>query len=78
MAHPLAADFRARDLDAAAIADHAFEANALIFTAVAFPIFGWAEDLLAEEPVAFGLQRAVVNRLRFLDFAERPRTDLLR
>ena len=78
VAHALAAHFRARDLHAAAIADHALEANALVLSAVAFPIFGRAEDLLAEEAVAFGFQRAVVDRFGLLDFAERPRANLLR
>ena len=78
VAHALAAHFGARDLDAAAIADHALEADALVLAAVAFPVFGRAEDLLAEEPVALGLERAVVDRLGFLDFAEGPSADLLR
>ncbi len=78
VAHPLAAHFRARDLDAAAVADHALEANALILAAMAFPVFGRAEDLFAEEPVAFGFERPVVDGLRLLDFTERPRADLFR
>ena len=55
-----------------------FEANALVLAAVALPVFGRPEDLLAEETVALGLERAVVNRLGLLDFAERPRANLLR
>ncbi len=78
VAHTLAAHFRAGDLDAAAIADHALEADALILAAVALPIFGRAEDLLAEKTVALGLERAVVNRLGFLDFTKRPGANLLR
>jgi len=46
--HALATHFGARDLDAAAVADHPFKADALVFAAVAFPVFGGAEDLLAE------------------------------
>ena len=78
VAHALAAHFRAGDLDAAAVADHALEANALVLAAVALPVFGRAEDLFAEQSVALGLERAVVDGLGFLDFAERPRTNLLR
>src|SRR5205085_8873342 len=67
----------ARDLDAAAIADHALETDPLVLTAVALPVFGRAEDLLAKQTVAFGLERAVVDRLGFFDFAEGPCTNLL-
>ncbi len=76
VAHPLAAHFRARDLDAAAIADHPLEADALVLAAVAFPVFGRAEDLLAEEAVAFRLEGPVVDRLRLLHFAEGPGANL--
>ncbi len=78
VSHPLAAHLGARDLDAAAVADHSFEANALVLTAVALPVFGRAENLLTEKAVALGLERAIVNRLGFLDFAERPSPNLLR
>ena len=78
VAHALAAHLRAGDLDAAAVADHPFEADALVLAAVALPIFGRAEDLLAEKTVALGLERAVVNRLGFLDFTKRPGANLLR
>ena len=56
VAHALAAHLGAGDLDAAAIADHPFKADALVLAAVAFPVFGRAEDLLAEEAVALGLE----------------------
>src|SRR6202042_644072 len=77
VAHPLAAHLRPGNLDAAAVADHALEADPLVLAAVALPVFGWSEDLLAEEPVTFGLERAVVDRLRLLDFPERPSANLL-
>src|SRR5206468_8374864 len=50
VAHALAADLRARDLDAAALADDALVAHALVLAAVALPVLGGAEDALAEEP----------------------------
>ena len=77
VAHALAAHLRAGDLDAAAVADHPLEANALVLAAVALPVFGRAEDLLAEQAVAFRLERAIVNRLRLLDFPKGPSADLL-
>ena len=51
VAHPLAAHLGAGDLDAAALADDALEPDALVLAAVALPVLGRAEDLLAEEPV---------------------------
>src|SRR5690606_14736459 len=61
VAHPLAADLGAGDLDAAPLADDALEAHALVLAAVALPVPGGTEDLLAEEAVTLGLERAVVD-----------------
>ena len=69
VAHPVAADLRAGDLDAAALADDALEADALVLAAVALPVTGRAEDLLAEQAVLLGTQGAVVDGLRLLDLA---------
>ena len=75
VAHALATDLRARDLHAAALADDALEADALVLAAVALPVLGRAEDLLAEESVLLRLQRAVVDGFRLLDLAVRPLAD---
>src|SRR5439155_10314534 len=77
VAHPPAADLRARHLDAAALADDPLEPDALVLAAVALPVLGRTEDLLAEESVLLGLERAVVDRLRLLDLTVRPRADLV-
>src|SRR5213076_3407018 len=77
VAHALAAHLLARDLDAAALADDALVADALVLAAVALPVLGGTEDALAEETVALGLERAVVDRLRLRDLAGRPLADLL-
>ena len=77
VAHPLPAHLLARHLDAAALADDALVADALVLAAVALPVLRRAEDALAEEPVALGLERAVVDRLRLGDLAGRPVADLL-
>ena len=69
VAHALAADLRARDLDAAALADDALEPDALVLAAVALPVLGRPEDLLAEQAVLLGAQRAVVDRLGLLHLA---------
>ena len=77
VAHALAAHLGAGHLDAAALADDALEAHALVLAAVALPVPGGTEDLLAEETVTLGLERAVVDRLRLLDLAVAPLTDVV-
>ena len=75
--HALAAHLLARDLHAAALADDALVADALVLAAVALPVLRRTEDALAEEAVALGLERAVVDRLGLGDLARGPVTDLL-
>ena len=75
VAHPLATHLGPGDLDAAALADDPPEADALVLTAVALPVLGGPEDLLAEKPVLLGTQRPVVDRLRLLHLTVGPRTD---
>src|SRR5262249_37142713 len=59
--HPLAADLLPRHLDAAALADDPLVADALVLAAVALPVLGRTEDALAEQAVALGLERPVVD-----------------
>ena len=75
VAHPLAADLRTGDLDAAALADDPLEADALVLAAVALPVLGRTEDLLAEEPVLLRTEGAVVDGLGLLDLAVGPAPD---
>ena len=77
VAHALAAHLRQRHLDAALLADHAAVLQALVLAAQALVVLDRSEDLGAEKTVPLRLERAVVDRLRLLDFAERPRTDLV-
>src|SRR5713101_8130836 len=77
MAHPLAPDFRLNHFDTALLADHAAMAHALVLAAITLIVLGRSEDLRAEEAVAFGLEGPVVDRLRLLDLAVRPRADQL-
>src|ERR671932_88529 len=77
VAHPLTSDLGPRDLDAAALADDALVADALVLAAVALPVLGGTEDALAEESVLLGLQRPVVDGLRLGYLAARPGPDLL-
>ena len=76
VAHPFAADFGARDLDAALVADDALITNPLVLAAGAFPVLLRAKDALAEQTVALGLERAVVDGFGLGDFAAGPRSDL--
>ena len=77
VAHALAAYLGARDLNTAALAHDALEADTLVLAAVALPVLGRTEDLLAEESVLLWLEGAVVYRLRLFDLATRPLADLL-
>jgi hypothetical protein len=78
VAHALAAHDRARDLDAALIADDALVADALVLAAVALVVLLRAEDLLVEEAVLLRALGAVVDGLGLRDFAVRPLEDALR
>ena len=78
MAHPLTANLRAGHLDATALTDDALEANPLVLTAGALPVLGRTEDLLAEEAVLLGLERAVVDGLGLLDLTVGPHADAVR
>ena len=77
VAHALAANLAARHLDAAALADDALEAHALVLAAGALPVTGRAEDLFAEQTVLLRLQRTVVDGFRLLDLTVAPTTDVI-
>ena len=66
VAHAVTTDLGTRDFDATALADDALEADALVLAAVALPVARRSEDLLAEQAVLLGTQRAVVDGLRLL------------
>ena len=78
VAHPLTADLRARDLDAALVADDALVPDALVLPAVALPVPGGTEDALVEEPILLGLERPVVDGLGLRHLSLRPLPDLVR
>ncbi len=68
VAHALATHLGAGDLDPTALTDDALEAHPLVLAAVALPVAGGPEDLLAEQAVLLGTQGAVVERLGLLHF----------
>src|SRR5699024_4146058 len=77
VAHALTAHLGPGDLDAAAFADDALEADALVLAARALPVAGGSEDLLAEESVLLRLQGPVVDGLRLFLLTVRPAADVL-
>ena len=77
VAHALAAHLGAGDLHAAALADDALEANALVLAAGALPVLGGTEDLLAVQAVLLRLQGTVVDGLGLLYLAARPAAHVL-
>jgi hypothetical protein len=77
VSHALTTNLGAGDLDATTLTDDALVTDALVLTAVALPVLGGTEDLLAEKAVLFRLQCAVVDRLGLQHLAVRPAADLL-
>src|SRR6185312_14777006 len=67
-----------RDLDAAAIANHALVLHAAILAAGALPVFLRPKDALAEQTVLLRTIGAIIDGLRLLDLAERPGADVVR
>src|SRR5689334_5595866 len=77
MAHAVAPHLGKRHFNAALLADDAAILHALVFAAQALVVLDRPEDAGAEQPVTLRLEGAVVDRLRLLDLAERPRPDAL-
>src|SRR5260370_2336142 len=73
-----AAHFPQGDFNAALIADHAAMLHPLVLAAQALPVGDGAKNLGAEEAVALGFERAVVDGLRLGHFAVRPGTNFFR
>ena len=76
VAHALAAHLGDCDFDAALFADHATVLQALVLAAQTFVILDRTEDLGAEQAVAFGFERAVVDGFGLAHLTVRPRADL--
>ena len=69
MPHALAAHFGERYFHAAFFAGYAFEFQAFVFAAQAFVVFYRTENFGAEQAVALGFERAVVNGFGLFHFA---------
>src|SRR6195256_3967802 len=69
MAHALAPDPRQRHFDRALLADDPLVLHALVLAAQALVILDRPKDARTEQAVTLGLERAVIDGLRLLDFA---------
>jgi hypothetical protein len=67
-----------RYFHAAAVAHHSAISYAFILAAVAFPITDGAENLFAEQAIAFRFERAIIDCFRFCHFSIRPVSDDVR
>ena len=76
MSHPLTSNLTSCDFNATSFANDALVLDLLIPTASAFPVFDWSENAFAEQAIALGLERAVVDGLGLFDFAMRPTHDV--
>ena len=75
MAHALAPDLLFRHLHAAMVADDVLITDALVLTAVTFPVLHGAENPLAEQAVTFRLVGTVVDGFGFQHLAVRTGKD---
>src|SRR5262249_53452226 len=78
VAHALAPHPRQRYLDSALLANDTLVFHALVLAAQALVILYRSKDAPAKQSVALGLEGTVVDCLRLLDLAIRPRQDFLR
>ena len=78
MTHPLAANSRQRHFDAAFFTDHTAVLEPFVLSAQAFVVLHRAKQFCAEKAIALGFECPVVDGFGLLDFAEGPRTNLVR
>ena len=69
VSHPFPADFLFSHFHAATVADDTAVSDSLVFSAVAFVVFGRTENLLTEKTVSLRLVSPVVDCLRLQDFS---------
>ena len=73
VAHALTTNPREGHLNTTTVTDGALVFDALVFSAGTFPVAGWSEDPLAEEPAFFRLECPVVDGFRIENLAIGPR-----
>src|SRR5699024_12603640 len=62
--HPVTANFGAGDFYTAALTNDALITDSFVFTAVAFPVAGWAGNAFTKQSVFFGFAGAIVCSVR--------------
>ena len=77
VAHALTAHLGLGHFHAALLADHAAVLQTLVLAAQALVVLDRAKDLGAEQTIALGLERTVVDGLGLLHLTERPGTNFL-
>jgi len=75
--HTLTTNLCQRDFNATLLTDNTAMLETLVLTAETLVVLNWAKDLGAEKTVTLWLERTIVNGLRLLNLAVRPRTDHL-
>ena len=75
VSHALTTHFFLRHLDAAVVANDVLVPDALVLSAVAFPVLHRTEDTLTEQAVALGFIGTVVDGLGFQNLTVRTRKD---
>src|SRR5690606_792835 len=78
MAHALATNAAQGDFHTALFADDALELHALVLAAQALVVLHGAKDARAEQAIAFGPERTIVDGLGLLDLAVGPGKDFFR
>jgi hypothetical protein len=78
MRHAFPADFGLYDLHTALFADDTPVFHPFVFAAITFIVFCRAKYFCAEQPIAFGFKRSVINGFRLLYLTMGPFEDLLR
>src|SRR5215470_3261122 len=76
VAEAFTSNLRKRDFNTAFVADHTAVFHPLVLAAQALPVGYRTENASAEKAVLLGLERSVIDGLRFCDFTMRPRANL--
>ena len=77
VAHALTAHSAQGDLDAAAVADHAFVFDALVLAAGTLPVPGGTKNTLAKQTALFRFEGPVIDGFWVLDFTGAPGANAL-
>ena len=77
MTHTLTTNLCQRDFNATLLTDNTAMLEALVLTTETLVVLNRTKDLGAEKAVTLWLERTIVNCLRLLNLAVRPRTDHL-